>query len=417
MKPDKWTQQLHDKLADHETPAPADLWADIEAALPQQPRRSRFVTLRRWAVAATVAVLLGGGALVWFGHEKEQTELLAGMAEQRVDIQDEMLLEEEPLDKELPDEDSQSAEIQIPSKVQIQSSPHHKQRTRSLSAVLDETSVSQYVAEETLITHQETEETLAIQPKHEEEYISQSKTEKPIITQTLPFPETPSYVSDPRHATPKPSLGLYAMNGFSSELNSNPVQMADALANSFANTDAASHSASRQAPIYLTGYEERQHHKQPVAFGLTLSYPLARHLTLTSGIVYTRLKSEFTQIARSQHIYKEQTLQYVGIPLSVSYRLWQYKGLKTYLSAGMQTDWNVKARMKTEGVRQKMGLDHLQWSVNGSLGLQYDLLPQLSLYVEPGINHYFDNGSVVQNFFKDKPTSLKLQLGIRLNMQ
>ena len=63
----KWTQQLHDKLADYETPAPADLWADIEAALPQQPRRSRFVALRRWAVAASVAVLLGGGAMVWWG--------------------------------------------------------------------------------------------------------------------------------------------------------------------------------------------------------------------------------------------------------------------------------------------------------------------------------------------------------------
>ena len=34
MKQDKWTQQLHDKLAEHETAAPSDLWADIEAALP-----------------------------------------------------------------------------------------------------------------------------------------------------------------------------------------------------------------------------------------------------------------------------------------------------------------------------------------------------------------------------------------------
>ena len=57
MKPEKWTQQLRDKLAEHETPAPADLWADIEAALPQQPRRPRFVALRRWAVAASVATM------------------------------------------------------------------------------------------------------------------------------------------------------------------------------------------------------------------------------------------------------------------------------------------------------------------------------------------------------------------------
>ena len=110
-------------------------------------------------------------------------------------------------------------------------------------------------------------------------------------------------------------------------------------------------------------------------------------------------------------------LHYVGIPLSMNYRLWQYKGLNVYLSAGMQADWNVKAQVNTEGVEQEMGLDRLQWSVNGSLGLQYNVLPQLSLYAEPGINHYFDNGSTLQNYFKDKPTSLKLQVGVRVNLQ
>jgi hypothetical protein len=205
------------------------------------------------------------------------------------------------------------------------------------------------------------------------------------------------------------------MNGLSSQDNSNAVQMADALANSY--IYVASQASSRQPTIWLAGFEERQHHRQPVAFGLTLSYPVTGRLSLVSGVVYTRLKSDFTQVIRSQHIFKEQTLHYVGIPFSASYRLWQNKGLKTYLSAGMQADWNVKAQLKTEGVEQEMNLDRLQWSVNASLGLQYDLLPQLSLYAEPGINHYFDNGSLVQNFFKDKPTSLKLQLGIRLNLQ
>ena len=109
-------------------------------------------------------------------------------------------------------------------------------------------------------------------------------------------------------------------------------------------------------------------------------------------------------------------LHYVGIPLSVNYRLWQYKGFTAYLSTGMQADWNVKAQLKAEGVEQEMSRDRLQWSVNGSLGLQYELMPQLSLYAEPGINYHFDNGSTVQNFYKDKPTNLKLQVGVRFNL-
>jgi hypothetical protein len=52
MKMDKWTQQLHDKLAEREVAPPDDLWADIEAALPKdlagnKKPRARFVPLRR----------------------------------------------------------------------------------------------------------------------------------------------------------------------------------------------------------------------------------------------------------------------------------------------------------------------------------------------------------------------------------
>ena len=56
MKQDKWTQQLHDKLAEHETAAPDNLWADIESAISQQQHRARFIALRRWGVAAAAVV-------------------------------------------------------------------------------------------------------------------------------------------------------------------------------------------------------------------------------------------------------------------------------------------------------------------------------------------------------------------------
>jgi hypothetical protein len=207
------------------------------------------------------------------------------------------------------------------------------------------------------------------------------------------------------------------MNGLGTKDNSNAVLMADALAEKYANTLANSQSSRRMAPIFLTGYEERAHHNQPLSFGLTVSYPFNQQLSLTSGLVYTNLRSEFTQIILSQQISKDQTLHYVGIPLSLTYRLWQHKGFSAYVSAGAQADWNVHAKMKAEGVEQEMGRDRMQWSANGSLGLQYDILPQMAIYAEPGINHYFDNGSQIQNFFKDKPTSLKLQMGIRFNLR
>ena len=63
-----------------------------------------------------------------------------------------------------------------------------------------------------------------------------------------------------------------------------------------------------------------------------------------------------------------------------------------------------------------MSKDRMQWSIGGSLGVQYNILPQLGVYAEPGVRHYFDNGSNVSNFFKDKPTAMSLQLGMRYNL-
>ena len=119
---------------------------------------------------------------------------------------------------------------------------------------------------------------------------------------------------------------------------------------------------------------------------------------------------------RSQQIQQQQTLHYVGVPVGVNYQVWQYKRFRTYLSIWGKADWNVDTRMETEGVVQESPRDHVQWSLGGSLGAQLDLMPQVGLYAEPGLGWYPDNGSRVQNYFKDKPLNLNLQVGLRLNL-
>lgn len=210
------------------------------------------------------------------------------------------------------------------------------------------------------------------------------------------------------------SLGLYAMNSFGNQTGRNGVLMSPELLQKF-NTPSSAASRTR-TPVYLAGYEERQKHYQPLSLGLSVSYPLTQRLSLTSGIVFTRLQAEFLYIMPTNQIKKEQTLSYLGIPLQLSYRLWKYHGLKVYLTAGGQADWNITTDLKSNDVSQKMDKDRMQWSVNGALGIQYDIIPQLGLYAEPGIKYYFDNGSRLQTFFKDKPTNFSLQLGLRWNL-
>ena len=90
MKQDKWTQQLHDKLADYQTDAPEGLWDDIEAALQTQakPQEARFISLRQWIIAACLASFLATGGYMWYhsANESESNQNATELADAKKDI-------------------------------------------------------------------------------------------------------------------------------------------------------------------------------------------------------------------------------------------------------------------------------------------------------------------------------------------
>jgi GNAT superfamily N-acetyltransferase len=214
-------------------------------------------------------------------------------------------------------------------------------------------------------------------------------------------------------------LGRALYTALEDQLRDMGVLMAEAQAQRFADVYEQSNRmlARSHEPIYLSGYEERQHHDQPISYGLTLNYPLTPRLSLTPGVTYTRLRSDFTQIMRSQQVHQTQKLDYVGIVAGANYRLWDVGRFKCYAAAGVKADLNVATHTETEGVSLHLDKDRLQWSVSGGLGAQYDVIPWLGLYVEPGLSYYPDNGSRIENYFKDKPLNFSLQLGLRLNLK
>ena len=214
------------------------------------------------------------------------------------------------------------------------------------------------------------------------------------------------------------TINLYASNGFGNQSYRNGVLMSQELLSNYdyyRNPDSHGTRVGN-SPVYLANHEERQNFYQPISFGLSVNIPISSKFSVSTGVVYTRLSSDFTSIANSLVYERQQKLHYVGIPLTVQYNVWQWHGLNVYATAGGQADFNVKAYMTTEGTETKLEKDNLQWSVNAALGVQYNFIPQLGIYVEPGIKHYFDNGSHIQNYFKYKPTNFNLQLGVRVNL-
>ena len=406
MNQEKWIEQLRDKLADHKVAPPEDMWDKIEAALPElmqnhQPEKAHFVSLRRWLVAAGLAALLATGGYWWWSRETPRQEVMADVSEKATVITEETgNLNQDDNPKQ---EGPQSLPVGKPS-----TSPERKPLDKLVAMTQSE---STHADDSSLSETREVDSSMSDSTKESPRdnlFVSQEK-EQEVIKEL--DKEIFELSKQQKRAV---SVGLYAMNGFGDQTGRNGVLMSNEMLQKY--NIVNSNSTRTRTPVYLAGYEERQKHTQPLSLGLSVSYPLTERLSLTSGIVFTRLHADFQYIMPTYQIEKEQTLCYLGIPLQANYRLWKYHGLKVYLNAGGQADWNISTNLKSNGVAQEMKKDRMQWSVNGSLGVEYDIIPQFGLYAEPGIKYYFDNGSRVQTFFKEKPANFNLQLGLRWNI-
>ena len=158
-------------------------------------------------------------------------------------------------------------------------------------------------------------------------------------------------------------------------------------------------------------------HHAPVSVGLQVAFGIAPRLSLSTGLVYTRTSSDFYPYAPSSSYNVHQVLHYVGIPVGLNYEFWQSGGFHAYVMAGAEADYNVKNDTDEDGTKKEDAKrDRVQFSGKASLGAQYDITPKVGLYIEPGAKYYFDNGSHVENTFKDKKLNFNLQFGLRFNL-
>ena len=418
MKQD-FTEQLRKQLADYEMPAPKGLWDDIDAALQQRSRRARIVSLRRrLAAAAAVLVLLSSG-VAWLFLNK------AGQSDQKVAVAPVAA----PSDSQLPDLSAQSLVEKATERLtamQQEVQTAEKAGRRVAQTVKANGQVAQVKLVETPEVQEETvtPEYPEIQGNPENQETSQQLAEQPKET-TQPASTQPvrrkHFMSIPRHQRQRQSLtaSLYGSNLMANNtLNNNSFVAAMWGTRGVDATGMDEEFGLYQVngDVNLLGVSQEADHKQPLSFGLTVTYPLTDRIWLETGLVYTYLQSTFTLVTRNSAAenYKyDQKLHYVGIPLAVGYNIWQTGVLSLYGVAGLQADVNVAANVDGE----KISKDRVQFSGALHAGAQYRFLPHLGVYVEPGVRAYFDNNSSIQNIYKDKSVQFDLQLGLRYSLE
>lgn len=413
-----WTEQLRKRLEHHQAAVPDDLWAGIEAALDAQKarqRKARIVVMRRRLAAAAVVCAVAVGSMVYLQQHQGEAAMLEqtgaanlaaasgsqpAVASTSTDVQGlSPMTEEAPLLATLPGKIVRAlrgAGAGEPAACPDSQQDLHENQT----------------AEEPSDKSGQTEMSTQKNPNHQPEQTE--KTEKKAHTVQ---PERPFYTAE------------VASRG--SRRNARRLTFALAASGTMGRGNSTDAPLSLQAPLYFgdrvanstveevsvgKSYEEKKHHNQPVSVGLSVSYGLTDRLSVASGLVYTWATSEFTYSLRSTSQQETQTLRYVGVPLKASYVVWKNSRVKTYASVGGQADFNVSATVETENGKSDIDKDRLQLSTQASVGVEYDVVPQVGIYVEPGVKYYFDNGSRIENIFKEKPCRFDLQLGVRFNL-
>lgn len=450
-----WTDRLRDRMADYEMPVGDELWANIEQSLAQDEvfanknvhsnnGVARSVVMRRFSIAASIAALLAGSAYVYFHpwNEVAENEVAAIFDKGSKTFIDKRQTAV-PKDSQAAISDNNQKSIsangqnamskdglqtlsgggQTRNNILAQSNSVGLVSSESaLSLDLDTQSSARSVNEksETVPSSRSSRKVNSLITSEGDVMSSAQNGRRTVLAQSSMDEELGR--KDKRHRSGL-KLQLYGENGFIGRTSggNSPVLMSSMPSSDPVfydkNTQIASLFDERYMVMIPTSdlYEETKHH-QPISVGMQVGFHLLPKLKLSTGLVYTKVSSDFISGVSDTRTVSTQDLHYIGIPLNLSYSVWEYKGLHTYVTAGGEGAVNIKNHTETDGEVKESKRDKMQWSTNASVGIQYDFIPQLGVYVEPGMKYYFDNGSQIENIFKDKKLNFNIQFGLRFNV-
>lgn len=466
-----WTDRLRDRMADYEMPVGDELWANIEQSLAQDEvfanknvhsnnGVARSVVMRRFSIAASIAALLAGGAYVYFHPWNEVAENeVAAIFDKGPKTFIDKSQTAVPKDSQAAISDNNQKSISDNGQNAIYDNGQtavsangqnamSKDGLQTLSGggqtrnnILAQFNSVGLVSSESALSLDLDTQSSARSVNEKSETVPSSRSSRKVNSLITSEGDVMSSAQNGRRTVLAQSsmneelgrkdkrhrgglkLQLYGENGFIGRTSggNSPVLMSSMPSSDPVfydkNTQITSFFDERYMAMIPTSdlYEETKHH-QPISVGMQVGFHLLPKLKLSTGLVYTKVSSDFISGVSDTRTVSTQDLHYIGIPLNLSYSVWEYKGLHTYVTAGGEGAVNIKNHTETDGEVKESKRDKMQWSTNASVGIQYDFIPQLGVYVEPGMKYYFDNGSQIENIFKDKKLNFNIQFGLRFNV-
>ena len=355
---EQWTEQMQQKMAGYKRPAPEVSWEEIDRVLSaNKARKTRLLWLRRMAAAIALLAIAGVGYWSILRHETEQV-IEKRVAENHGDGAPEPVI--------LPTQ---------PAVPVIYTRSLHKSGSTTIPVSELETIIS--VPE----TVTDTVDIVVMEEKEQSHTIEENA--KP-IEPTRPVAIYPNDLHQRKHIDNRLMAKVYMMSTLvGSQTNNNALQY---------------------GPIVGSKTNHNIHHYQPIRFGISLRYRFNNHWSIESGFSYTRLSSDISTTTNGKTTVTEQHLNYIGLPLNISYDLWKNNHFGLYVTTGGM-------------IEKSLDTSPWQFSLNGAVGAEYKLTNFFSLYAEPGLGYYFKDGSTTPTIYQDHPLNFNFSLGLRFNLK
>ena len=120
------------------------------------------------------------------------------------------------------------------------------------------------------------------------------------------------------------------------------------------------------------------------------------------GVSYSRLNSTLTSGSDHSYYTNDQRIDYLGIPVNVSYNIVKTGNLRVYVSAGEMTEFGLSGNVDVRTVRNnrqtsftenKIDDIPIQFSVSSAAGIEYSFYKGIGVFAEPGISYHFRDHS------------------------
>ena len=420
---EQWIKDLQEKLDGYGKPAPQGLWNDISNAMARQQPRKTVMPLRRkvamWsaglvaAAAITLAIVIGDLLPGMFKYGTEKTEQTAAHAKEN---------KTPATTRESIPETMKNAEAYVPRKRDKAVMPAQAARPAMLAVMAKSVAAA---ADSATVCHEKADAPVAAPAASRKRLAAARKS----TAQSLAATQSSAQATVGKHNESRISVSISAANLFeTNKTNRGYGTLRTGTVFHSSSHEVKAASTSPMARILAANSNEevntRKKHKLPIKAGLSVRYKITPRLSLESGVTYSYLSSKLTAGSKGNRYETDQTLQYIGIPLKVNYSLWGNRYWEVYMSAGGEVEKCVAGKSETNYVvdGKKVSTDHedvkvkpLQCSLNAAAGLQFNILPNLGVYAEPGVGYYFNNGSKVETIYKEKPFNFNLKAGLRLS--